>query len=214
MKQAPTPDSDDSKSGLPRRRDDLVHRAKAGDEQALNDLFEAHYQQLRRYVRIRLGPKLRREFESQDVLHSAFRGALRNLPDFEPQGDEAWVRWLASIIHHTISDKARQQDAQKRGGGDRGVGGTQGAGLLSQSPVGSPSPPALAEAREEEDLLYAALEQLPDGKRQILVMAHIQKLSHAEIGEQVGCKADAVRHRIARAEVALRAVLERMSKDS
>jgi DNA-directed RNA polymerase specialized sigma24 family protein len=71
----------------------LVARAKAGDTAALNELFSANYDDLRRFVRKRLGPAMRREVDdSQDILHSAMRGALESLPDFQPEGKDAWVR--------------------------------------------------------------------------------------------------------------------------
>ncbi len=64
--------------------EDLIRRAQAGDDQALNDLFALHYDKLRRFVRSKLGAKMRRGIDdSQDVLHSAFRGALKSFSEFE-----------------------------------------------------------------------------------------------------------------------------------
>ena len=96
----------------------LIQRAQNGDEEALNALFSLHYEELRRFVRKRLGASLRREVDdSEDILHSAMRGALTSLPKFQPEGDEAWIRWMGTIITNKIASKVRHHRAQKRGGG-------------------------------------------------------------------------------------------------
>ena len=192
----------------------LIRRAQAGDEQALNDLFTTHYDELRRFVRRRLGPALRREVDdSEDILHSAMRGALQSLPEFRPEGEEAWVRWMGTIIAHKIASKVRHHRAQKRGGGRAKVGGTEGLGWLGGAEGRERSPTESAVAREEQDRLYDALETLPPHRRDLLVKSHIRKLSLQELATELEISEEAVRQRILRAEQALKSAINKLKQD-
>jgi RNA polymerase sigma factor (sigma-70 family) len=206
---APGPASEDE--GKTER---LVRRAQDGDEEALNELFAAHYDELRHFVRKRLGPAMRRQVDdSQDILHSAMRGALLSLPQFEPRGDEAWVRWMGTIIVNKISSKVRHHRAVKRGGGKADVGGTEGLGWIGRAEAEGSSPSSAAVAREEQDRLYDALETLPDARRELLVKSHISKVPVDEIAVELGISEEAVRQRLLRAEKALKVAIKKLQQD-
>jgi len=208
----PTP-SDSGKGGEGHDTEGLVRRAQAGDEAALNDLFAAHYEELRRFVRKRLGPSLRREVDdSEDILHSAMRGALQSLPEFRPEGEEAWVRWMGTIIANKIASKVRHHRAQKRGGGRANVGGTEGLGWLGGAEGRERSPGESAEVREDTDRLYDALESLPPERRDLLVKSHIRKLPLSEMAEELGISEEAVRQRVLRAEQALKVAIGKLKQ--
>ncbi len=51
---------------------ELVHLAQAGDQNALNELFDRYYERVRSIVRLRLGKKLRLATESGDILQDTF----------------------------------------------------------------------------------------------------------------------------------------------
>ncbi|MFT7485422.1 MAG: RNA polymerase sigma factor (sigma-70 family) [Candidatus Paceibacteria bacterium] len=191
----------------------LIRRAQSGDEEALNELFNANYEDLRRFVRKRLGPGLRRQVDdSEDILHSAMRGALKSLPDFKPDGDEAWLRWMGTIIVNKIASKARHWRAQKRGEGQIPVGGTEGLGMLGQEDDEERSPADQASAKEQQDRLYEALDCLPEARRDLLVKYHITKLNLAELATELDCSEEAVRQRVLRAEQALESELKRQEQ--
>lgn len=206
------PDIDATPPSEPGPTEALIRRAQAGDEQALNDLFDSHYEELRRFVRRRLGPGLRRQVDdSQDILHSAMRGALKSLPDFTPEGDDAWLRWMGTIITHKIASKARHWRAQKRGEGRIAVGGTAGMGLVGGADAGGPAPSDGLIAKEEQNRLYDALDMLPDARRELIVKYHITKLSLEELAKELECSQEAVRQRILRAEQALESALRKLA---
>src|SRR5262249_59025401 len=51
---------------------ELLRRAKAGDERALAALFSHYRERLKRMVRLRLHPRLSRRVDASDVLHDAY----------------------------------------------------------------------------------------------------------------------------------------------
>lgn len=208
-------DTDDGLAATPGNSDGetegLIQRAQTGDEAALNQLFTAHYDELRRFVRKRLGPSMRREVDdSEDILHSAMRGALRSLPEFKPEGEEAWVRWMGTIIANKIASKVRHHRAQKRGGGRANVGGTEGMGWLGNAEGREAAPAEAAEGREEQDRLYDALETLPPHRRDLLVKSHIRKIPLSELAAELDISEEAVRQRILRAEQALKTAINKL----
>lgn len=189
----------------------LIERARSGDEAAANRLFEAHHDRLCRLVRSQLGPRMRESLdETQDILQSAFRGALRALPAYEPKGEDAWVRWMGTLIVNKIASRARYHGALKRGGDANQVGGTEGLGLLNERPAESESPALRMANQESQDRIYQALEQLPADQRRLLLQAHISKRPLRSIAEDLGCSVDTVRSRMKRAEKALATVYRDM----
>ena len=48
-------------------------------------------------------------------------------------------------------------------------------------------------------MLYRALRQLPEDKRELLVLTRFQGLSHEQIGKVLGCEAGTVKGRVFRA---------------
>ena len=69
---------------------DLVEQAKQGDETAANDLFRRYYDRVRRHAHRRVGDKLRRDVDSQDIAQESLIVANRKLPQFEiEEGEQA-----------------------------------------------------------------------------------------------------------------------------
>jgi RNA polymerase sigma factor (sigma-70 family) len=72
-----------------------------------------------------------------------------------------------------------------------------------------PGADAVAAAREEIGQVGAALAQLPERAREVLVLARIEGLSHAEIGERLGIAPKTVENHLGRALARLAALLGR-----
>lgn len=93
---------------------ELVKQAQTGDRDALDRLFARYYDRVLSIVRIRLGRKLRRDFESGDILHDAFQVAVRKFEDFEVSDEASFIGWLRTIVEHQITDKADYVNAERR----------------------------------------------------------------------------------------------------
>lgn len=92
----------------------LIELARSMDEAATNELIVRNLQEVRQYVRRKLGPRLRAKLETTDIVHSAVREALPRIGAFEPEDRESFRRWLIKIAHTKIVEKARYYDAVKR----------------------------------------------------------------------------------------------------
>ena len=62
--------------------EDLLRRARSGDESAVEQLLERHRSRLRQMVAVRLDPQLAARVDPSDVVQEAITDAALQLPDF------------------------------------------------------------------------------------------------------------------------------------
>jgi RNA polymerase sigma-70 factor (ECF subfamily) len=197
------PNERESAAGRDARTDeDLVRRARAGEEEAERLLFERHAPRLRAIVRRRLRGILRRKVGESDVLQEAYLVAHQRMADFDDRGDGSFHRWLSQILENKIRDELRRH----LGAGKRDV--RQEVSQAADSPPPSalardPSPSIVAMREEERARVEAAMASLSDEHRLLLGMAHEQGLAIAEIARRLGKNADAVYKAYGRATQAL-----------
>lgn len=88
--------------------------------------------------------------------------------------------------------------------------GRRGETDLESAPEGSaadPTPEVAARKREESDRLAAALAELPEGEREVVLLRQVEGLTFREVCEVTGLSRDAVRWRLARGLETLRLTL-------
>ena len=93
---------------------DLLRRAQDGDDSAVNLLFTRYYERVRRIVRMRLGPVLRRRVDSGDILQETFVAAVGCFDRFEVRDEASFISWLARIAQRQVFAAADHHTAQKR----------------------------------------------------------------------------------------------------
>jgi RNA polymerase sigma-70 factor (ECF subfamily) len=158
----------------------LLSRARSGDRSAANEVFTRYEERIRRIVRVRLGPSLRRWADSGDLVQETCRSALADL-DRVPLGSGLdFLDWLARIATNRIRDLADQKNAMKRElGRERPIAAGSGGAHLPPDPRSSPSEHAFrAELRE---ILDEAVGALPDNYREVIVLRDYQGVDWPEI---------------------------------
>jgi len=151
---------------------DLVHRAQGGDAPALEALFARYYERVRRMVRLRLGPALRKRLDSGDILQETFLEALRTFNRFEMRDQGSFINWLARLAENRIRDAADYHQAAKRAA-EREVPLPQGdrTGTVDQGlKAGGLLPSETADDAEQIVRLEAALEQLEPADRELILL--------------------------------------------
>ncbi len=182
--------------------EELVRRARAGDESAANLLFERHGGVLRARVRRRLPRALRGKIAGSDVVQEACLAAFLHLDEFEDRGDGSFGGWLGAVVERKVLDELRKfVGTGKRDVAREVAGGTTAARLAVTS--GDPSPSAAAIRDEQSARLAAAMRRLPKEHREVIRLVHEQRLPLAEAGARMGRSADAVRKLYARAVLGL-----------
>lgn len=72
----------------------LLHKAQQGDRASFDRLVKAHRQRLEALIHSRLGARLKRVFDADDVLQETLVRALVSMDRFRWQGDDSFMRWL------------------------------------------------------------------------------------------------------------------------
>ena len=74
----------------------LLTRASDGDDEAVSALLKRHLPALRAYIRLRMGPRIRRWETDSDLVQSVCVEVLKNLADFAYRGEAAFQHWPIS----------------------------------------------------------------------------------------------------------------------
>jgi len=187
---------------------ELIERAQDGDCSALNDLFTRYYGIMVELARRRLGARLRRKEEADDLAQTTFREATRDFRHYQYRGEGSFLRWLLQILQNKIRDKAEYYGANKRDVGRERSGEERQPEGDDVRRFDPPSPDLSVTqtiAREEEfRILRDALDDLSPDHRTAITLVFFQGLSLREAGEQMdGRSEDAVRMLLRRAEANL-----------
>lgn len=173
---------------------DLAKRAASGDTGAVDLLLERHVAGLVPYLARRAGRLLLARETPEDLAQSICREVLEHGPGYQFEDDEAFKRWLYATAMRKIKDRYRYHRSGKRDAlreADATAGG-----------VATPDTPSKAAAeRESIELILRAIDDLPARDRELVLLARIEKLSHAEIAERLGITETHSRTLLARAMV-------------
>lgn len=180
---------------------DLLERARAGSDEALGALLQRCERKLLALVRLRLGPSLRRELDSRDLVQATLVKALSHFGEFAGGNRGSLMAWLARIAENEFRDQASyygrgRRDAARRVSLEASPeAATLAARVRSQT--------SLLAHGEQLLALERALESLSPDHRDVIVMRAIEERDFAEIAERLGRSADACRMLFARALTAL-----------
>ena len=100
------PPGPDRTRGLNTR--ELLRRARAGEENALNSLFARFLPHLQRWAHRRVPGWARNGADSSDFVQDTVLQTIRNLSSFEPQRDGALLGYLRRSLINRIRNQFRQ----------------------------------------------------------------------------------------------------------
>lgn len=178
----------------------LVQAAQGGDRVALERLLARYQERVRRIVRLRLGPGLRSQLESADILQQVLLDAFRSLDRYEARDEAGFLAWLAGIAEHRIRDAADYHASDKRDPARVQPLARDTDSSTPSQPLTDPQsgPPETASRAEQVERLEACLAQLPEADRELIVLRDYVGLSWAEVAERTGSPSpDAARMRYA-----------------
>jgi RNA polymerase sigma-70 factor (ECF subfamily) len=193
--------------------EELLRRARAGDEDACGRLLEAYRGYLTFLARVQLGRRLQGKVDPSDLVQEAFLEAHRDFGQFQGQTEAELLAWLRRVLATSLADQVRRYRGTKRRDPrlerrladelDQSSRGLQ-RGLVA--PASSPS--ERAARREEAVRLAEALEHLPADHRDVLLLRHFQGLTFPAIAHRLNKSLDSVKNIWLRGLARLRRSLE------
>jgi RNA polymerase sigma-70 factor (ECF subfamily) len=180
----------------------LVDAARAGDASAFEALV-VRYQ--RKVYAVALGI-VRDTDQAWDVSQEAFVRVHGHLAEFK--GDSSFQTWVMRIASHLAIDSLRRERKTRRDQLEdvrEEVLGEAGEGILS-TPLGN-DPSANLLRRELATRMQAALDELPEIHRTILVLREVEGLSYEELAERLSIQKGTVMSRLFHARKKMQAAL-------
>jgi RNA polymerase sigma-70 factor (ECF subfamily) len=184
-------------TGGPRSENELIRRARGGDEEAFAELVMLHADRVYGALR-RFGLDAA---EADEVAQEVFLRAWRGLPRFE--GRAQFSTWLYRIAFNEAQRRLSRRPPPRA---DVGLDREDPIASLPASPHLSPEAQTLD--HEFEQTLERALDQLPMEWRAAVVLRDIQGLSTHDAAEIVGVGEAAFKSRLHRGRMQLRGLLE------
>jgi RNA polymerase sigma-70 factor (ECF subfamily) len=191
----------------------LLSAARSGDEQALSDLFRAHQSALERMVELRLEAPLRRRVDPVDVVQDAWLDVTKRFGQWSESGSVPFRVWLRLTTlqslarvhrHHYVSAKRDLGREAPRPDARPSVSAVGLADVL----VGRASTPSHAAHRQElRARVLAAIEELDELDREVIILRQFEDLPNAEIAAELGIEPAAASKRFARALLRLKPAL-------
>jgi RNA polymerase sigma-70 factor (ECF subfamily) len=161
---------------------------------------------------LELSRPLRRRFDSSDLVQEALLRAQAGLGGFRGQSEAELVGWLQAILANVLTDAVRTNRARKRDVAlERSLEaalGESSARLEAYLTAGGPSPAEQVERHEQLLRLAAALAELPDDQRDVIILHHLLDTPVAEAAEQLERTERAVAGLLFRARRRLRQMLD------
>jgi RNA polymerase sigma-70 factor (ECF subfamily) len=195
--------------------DELLRRARAGDEAALGALFVRHRDRLRRMVQLRLDRRLSGRVDASDILQEAYLDVARRFPEYAAAPAVPFYIWLRTLTGQRLVDLHRRHlGAEMRDAGRevslyRGALPAASSASLAQHLLAGLTSPTQAALREEMQLrLQEALNSMDAVDREVVVLRHFEELSNAEAAEVLGINTSAASKRYIRAIRRLKAILD------
>ena len=136
--------------------------------------------------------------EAEDLVQETYVKALRGFGSFQPGTN--FRAWMYRILRNTFLTSRTGLKATMTVPLDESENGPAATVAADQ-----PTQEALLIDRDHQNLLQAAIEELPVQFREVLVLCEVEEMSYQEIADTVGVPIGTVMSRLSRARAALRA---------
>lgn len=170
---------------------ELVARARAGDQGALCDLVERHYDSCWRYAYRMLGNRA----DAEDAAQETFLRAIAAIGEYKERAQ--FRQWLFTILVNQCRNSLVSRNRRER--------------RFIPTDDLRPDDPNLANSHQPplaDDELAAAMATLPDEQREAILLRFGEGMDYAQMSEASGVTQSALRMRVKRGIAKLRSTLE------
>lgn len=195
---------------------DLLNRARSGDEDARERLFQLCRDYIGVVARTQVQSWLRAKVDASDLVQQTLLDMHRGMDDFRGETEAEWLAWLRQILNNNTTDYVRRYGGTKKRQARREVpierfspNGSHAGRLDPRDPGESPSQLVLRRERELE--IAQALTQLPPDYREVIELRNLQRLPFDEVAERLGRSRGAVQMLWMRALRKLEEILKRQA---
>lgn len=167
--------------------------ARAGDTRAFGEIVRRHQDRVFSFILRLTGTR----DEAMDLTQEVFMKAWQALPEWRPEAH--FSTWLLQIARNLSIDMLRRRQLVRFAPLDDELD-------IADTAMG---PEACYAMRQRDAQLARALQRIPAGQREILLLREVEDLTYTDIAQTLGIRPGTVKSRLARARAAL---LERLRR--
>lgn len=172
----------------------LVESLRGGDMTAAEQLVRRHREALVRYLH-----RLCRSEQLAEELHQqTWLSVLEHIAKFDAGSGGGFKAWLFRIATNKANDHWRSSGRERAA--------KEGLRLVSEEQA--PEAGAGLEATEQQEKLKAAIDQLPEAQKQVLLLRYYSNLKFVEIAQMLGCPLNTALGRMHKAMLKLKQLME------
>lgn len=184
----------------------LVERLKRRDEAAFNELVRLYQERVFRLVLRMLGDRA----EAEDVAQEVFITVFKSIDGF--RGDSKLSTWLYRVATNHCKNRIKYLDRRARGKKKEfdeiaEHGAVESATMNPSAQVARPD--QQAEANQIEVIVRAAIMELDEDQRVLVILRDVENMSYEEIQQETGLPEGTVKSRLHRARLALAKAVQR-----
>jgi RNA polymerase sigma-70 factor (ECF subfamily) len=168
----------------------LVRQARAGELEAMRQLYERHASRVYTVVRRLAGD----DDLAADLAQDAWANAFQKIREF--RGEAAFGTWVHRIAVNTALTRLRQ--TARRRDLEQSFDGSTTLGNPDRWP---------ASGAADRLMVQRALDMLPDGYRSVLWLHDVEGYTHEEIGARLGIAVGTSKSQLSKARARLRALV-------
>jgi RNA polymerase sigma-70 factor (ECF subfamily) len=183
--------------------DDLLARARRGEEPALRAIVQQNNRRLFRLAR----SIVRDEHEAEDVVQECYVRAFTHLSEF--RGESSLATWLTRITLNEAYGRLRRRRAAVNVENIEAAGANEAQIIPFPLWSSQPDPERSMAQQQINKILERAIDALPEPFRLVLVARLIEDMSIEETADLLGLRPQTVKTRLHRARAMLRGDLER-----
>jgi RNA polymerase sigma factor (sigma-70 family) len=159
-----------------------------GNLASMSEIYQRRHRNLFRFFFRLTG----RQATAEDLVHEVFLRMIRYRHTYQKEGgvaSESFEAWMYRIARNAFADQTKKHRLETPGE-DRDF-----------EVFRSDRPSAFDNVAKKQELalLYRALRELPEDKRELIILSRFQGLTHEQIGQIVGCETGTAKVRAFRA---------------
>lgn len=192
---------------------ELIHRFRAGDEDAFQELFERYGPSLSFRIAQKLPQRLRRKIAVSDVVQESFLAAFDARSSLREETEHALRAWLLAIAQNKVHETVRHLERTAKRDARREV--TQARrSRTAQFPGALDSPSQVAIGVEMHALAQHAMRRLPPDYQEILRLARQEHLTLVQAADRMGRSHEATKKLYGRAMARFRIEFQKFGGDA
>jgi len=182
---------------------------RADDASAYRELIERYHDDLLRFLTRMVGDRA----AAEDIFQETFLQVHISASTFDTS--RRFRPWLFTIAANKARDMLRKKNRRKTVELSAPIRKSEpGSSFIDLLEVDVPAPDEAMDTAERDEMVQRALNQLGPALREVLLLAYFQRLSYAQIAEDIGIPLGTVKSRMHSAVAAFARSWQVVSKES